>query len=94
MKPAIFAPSNLLAVASAFVVPASASLAPLNALTLSALVSGAAALGLLTLAWSEYMRKPRFRAPPSRKPARQFVVPAQPGSSDTSAAWTYQTVSA
>lgn len=94
MKAAILAPSNLLAVASAFVVPASASLVPLNALTLFALVSGAAALGLLTLAWSEYMRKPRFRAPSSRKPAQQSVVPVQPGFIDTSVAWTYQTVSA
>lgn len=94
MKATLRAPRRFLALASAFFIPASASLIPLDALTLSAVFGGSVALSLLALACADYAHKPRFRVPPSRKPTRQSV-PVQPaGSIDTSAAWTYQTVSA
>ena len=90
MKTAITSRSAL--VASLVLSPAVplVSLVSLNALDLSAVVSGIAAMGILAFAWADYQRKPRFRLPTAPKPADSAVQTAPPAGE----VWTYQTISA
>jgi hypothetical protein len=66
-----------------------ATLIPIAGLNLGAMIGGAAAAGILGVAWADYTRKPRFGM---HAPHR--IAPARPASVDALASWTYHTISA
>ena len=64
-----------------------------NFISFPALIGGAFIIGLLLLAFSDYSRKPRFRAGHTRQATRRVITPATSSKIDPASAWTYTTIS-
>jgi hypothetical protein len=85
---------HVCAIGVSLVLPGTLSFVPIDGVSLSLLLGGAAALGVAGFACADYARKPYLGTRTSPTPTLQPSLPVQPGPSDASAAWTHQTVSA
>jgi hypothetical protein len=65
----------------------------LNFFSFPALIGGVFSIGLLLMAFSDYSRKPRFRAGRTRQATRGVTTPATAPKIDPASAWTYMTIS-
>lgn len=66
----------------------------INSLNVPAVIGGIFACGLLLTVFSDYSRKPRFRAGSGPKVPRPAAKPASSPEMDPASAWTYRTFSA
>ena len=65
-----------------------------NVLSPQAVIGGVFAGSLLLFAFSDYTRKPRFRAGGARQAKPQTATPTMSPELDPASAWTYTTISA